>query len=265
MGKELNVCATQMGWLFQRQSDKQFPRTKFSKGVMKGKSMAHKMTGVILVLVAAMRSTKGCAPLLNPANTKKQIDFFPNKKWVYDWILLLETQLQFEAWLNSPSLTVEEVKRAKVKVREVMNLTKQVGKQTKGMGFSTMNFHAILHAPDDILNFGVPTNVNARSDEMHHKKDKKSAKRTQKRPKTFDIQSLQRIEDRRVIEFGMEELAGRRCWDYYRGIGLPTISQNNEQHVDKQPKLSDQYPKLSGPTSTTVRRRTCGCTTWRQR
>ena len=109
-----------------------------------------------------------------------------------------------------------------------------------------MNFHAILHAPDDILNFGVPTNVNTRSDEMHHKKDKKSAKRTQKRPKTFDIQSLQRIEDHRVIEFGMEELAGRRCWDYYQGIGLPTISQNNEQHVDKQPKLSDQYPKLSG-------------------
>ena len=51
------------------------------------------------------------------------------------------------------------------------------------MGFKTMNFHGTLHVPDDIMNFGVPANVNTTSDEMHHKDDNKHSKRTaQARP-----------------------------------------------------------------------------------
>ena len=69
-------------------------------------------------------------------------------------------------------------------------MTKVVGKREKGMGNKTVNFHGWLHVPDDILNFGVPSNVDTQSDEMRHKRDKKSAKRTQKRPKTFEKQAL---------------------------------------------------------------------------
>ncbi len=76
-------------------------------------------------------------------------------------------------------------------------MTKTVGKRDKGMGFKTMNFHGILHVPEDILNFGVPCNVDTISNEMHLKRDNKSAHRTQKRPKTFELQALRSIEDRR--------------------------------------------------------------------
>jgi len=46
--------ATSMGWLFQRQSDRAFPRTKFTKGVKQGKLCAHEMTGMMLVLLAVL-------------------------------------------------------------------------------------------------------------------------------------------------------------------------------------------------------------------
>ena len=51
------------------------------------------------------------------------------------------------------------------------------------MGFKTMNFHGMLHVPDDILCFGPPHTVNTMSNESHHKPDKKLAKRTQKKAK----------------------------------------------------------------------------------
>ena len=67
------------------------------------------------------------------------------------------------------------------------------------MGFKTNNFHATTHIADDILNFGSPHVVDTKSNEMGHKPDKGSAHRTQKRPKSFDIQSVQQVNDRRKI------------------------------------------------------------------
>jgi hypothetical protein len=55
------------------------------------------------------------------------------------------------------------------------------------MGFKTMNFHGTIHVPHDVLNFGVPTNVNTRANEHHHKHDKASALQTNKWHLTFNI------------------------------------------------------------------------------
>ena len=62
----------------------------------------------------------------------------------------------------------------------------------------------------------MPKHVDTWSNEMHHKRDKKSSKRTQKRPRTFKMQSLKQIEDRRVIDLGVAELEGRKRWDHFR-------------------------------------------------
>ena len=82
IGKGLNICATNMGWLFQRQSDKSFPRTKFTRGVMRGKLMAHEFTGVILVLVAALLSSRRRKIFLgasNRAKSKADMDLWETK------------------------------------------------------------------------------------------------------------------------------------------------------------------------------------------
>lgn len=248
LGDYINICATSMGPLFQRQSDKSFPRTKFTKGIMKGKLMAHEYSGLILVLAAALRSSRGRHVIMEHATTNKQKQNFQDERWVVDWILLLETQLQLLQWLKSPKISVVEATRMQVKCREYMELTRVVGKREEGMKHKTMNFHGTLHVADDMLNFGVPTNVDTKSDEMHHKDDKKSSKRTQKRPKTFEMQSLRQIEDKRIIEFGEHEANGRVRWGYYHGFTLnpPNPQQNINPNMPKpQPHAGKKRPNIT--------------------
>ena len=190
LGKAFNEIATHIGWLLQRQSDKNYPRTKFTNGVMKGKLMGHEHTGLILVLAAACRSTKGRKCLLEDSKHMKVQEFFPNKKWLDDWLMLLETQLETEQWLKKEALPIEEAKRSGPKFQEIMSMNKVIGKREEGMGNKTFNFHGTSHMWEELVNFGTADLFDTVSDEMHHKKDKISAGKTQKRPKTFELQSM---------------------------------------------------------------------------
>ena len=108
------------------------------------------------------------------------------------------------------------------------------------MAFKTNNFHATKHVPDDILMFGPPHCVNTRPNEMHHKKDKQSAKMTQKRAGCFDFQCVCQVENRRIFEYATEELNGRRKWDYYNEF------QGNTEGPSKE---AQRKPILSGVRS----------------
>ena len=147
-----------------------------------------------------------------------------------------------EAWLKSDSLEVQEVATLLKhnKIPEYMVMAKAVGRRTEGMGFKTMNYHGIKHVGWDMIYFGVPANVDTESDEMHHKDDKKSAKQTQKRPDSFDIQSLRRIEDRRLVEFAIEELKGRPRWLYYNGYGTECAQSETSDTQNLDPMEEDR-------------------------
>ena len=120
-----------------------------------------------------------------------------------------------------------------IKSLRLPQLLRTVGKREEGMGQKTMNFHGTLHVGPDILKFGVPENVNTKSDEIHHKDDKKSSKRTQKRPKTFEMQSLNQIEDRQVVEYGSEEInSGAQRWHYDVGYGVESPAPVAGQHPE---------------------------------
>ena len=230
MGEDLNDYCCALGPMFQRQSDKSFPRCNFTNTIMKGILMAHEMTGVILLLLVAMRSTKGRHIMVDCARTTKQKNHF---RYISDWIHLLELQLEMISWLKSPSMKVGDVEKFRVKCREYMLLYKLVGNRAGGMQFKTMNFHGMLHVADDIINFGVPNNVDTKSDEHHHRDDKKATKRTQHRPDNFDIQSLQRIVDRRAVQYGIAELGGAKRWEYSMGM-----KRNNQR---KRPPVDDSF------------------------
>jgi len=225
LSKAINATAVQMGFLFQRQSDRDKPRTRFSKGVMKGKLMGHEMSGMMLVLAATLRSQRGRKLILDTARGKQK-DFFANEKFITDWSMLIETQLQFEAYLTLPELNVATVERLKIKILELMGMEKQIAKRTEGMKHTTMNFHGGRHVPEDILNFGAPMHVNTRNNEMHHKKDKKSAKRTQKRLDTFDLQCAQKIQQRKAIDYAICEINGRAKWNYFEERKQSTSAQS---------------------------------------
>jgi len=220
LGKRLNTIATHIGVLLQRQSDRTLPRTSFPTGVMVGQLRGHEMTGMIIVMTAMLRCTAGRKAINNARGQQKS--FFPNEYYVRDWIMLLETQLQFEQWLKLPEMEVAAVERAQLKVCELMGMIKRVGKREasskgKSMGNNLMNFHGTKHVPEDILYFGVPSNVNTFSDETNHKRDKKTAQRMQKRPGTVDIQTATKIIHRTAIDLAVEELNGRPRWHYFDG------------------------------------------------
>ena len=59
--------------------------------------------------------------------------------------------------------------------------------------------------------------MNTRANEKGHKRDKKAAKRTQRRPATFDMQTASQISDLDYLDLAMEDINGRPLWDYYTG------------------------------------------------
>jgi len=242
--RSIDALGKSMGILFKRQSYRGLPRTDFPKGVKEGHLMAHEMSGVILVLLCCLRCQKGKTLLL----TESRGDF-AEQNWdsvskIQDWMMFLESLLQWEAWLKLPEMKVFDVRRSKTKVRELMEMEKLIGKRQAGMKFKTFNFHAVLHVAQDILNFGVPENVNTRSNEMHHKDSKTAALRTQRRAKTFDRQVAKQLHALDVVAFGLHEIQhGEPPWMYpYREDEVVTM-QEPEQVDDARVENMAEEPE----------------------
>ena len=216
LSEKINAIAQHVGYLFSRQSDRDKPRTKFSKGMKKGKLQGHEMTGLMLVLLATLRCARGRKTLIFECRGEQK-KYFACAKRVTDWVMLLETMLGMEAWLEQCELRIDTVKRFRLKAKEIMAMMKLIGKRVEGMGFKTFNFHGFQHVSDEILDFGVPCHVNTRSNESGHKRDKRCAKRTQRRPATFDMQTATQISDLDYLDLAMEDVNGRPLWDYYTG------------------------------------------------
>ena len=227
-----SLCIT-VGKCLRRQSDRDMPRTMFNGGVRESMLQAHHMTGVILVLAISLRSTQGRKLLLETARgTQKQ--FFNNEEQIRNWIQLLETLLMFESWLQKDEFNPKLVQRAKVKVKEVMAMTKAVGQRTKGMGDNRGVFHGAIHIPEMIQNFGAPKHFNTQFNEKDHKLDKKTAKRTQQRIESFDMSVATKIVQRNAIDLAMFELkTGRKRWHYFRYLDN-TIDASDSSTTDPE-------------------------------
>lgn len=243
ISKLIDEIATTIGILLKRQSDKDLPRTTFSKGVKGGKVMAHEMTGILLVLLGAFRCTLGRVALLNKCRKEQKINF-PDERAIRKWIILIEANLQWGEWLKWPSVKVETMERFKVKSRELMNMDRVISKRQVGMKQNTMNHHAVKHMAEHYLWFGVPENVNCRSDENHHIPDKKTAKGTDKRADTWDPSIAKKDVQKTSVDYGIEELNGRPKWEYYKGF----------DHSDRAHGHTDKFdPQLGGPTVVATR------------
>jgi len=82
------------GDLLSRQRNRDMPNTCFPNGIRRGKMNGKRFTGVLVCLYGAICSEQGQRLLQHTAKWRE-----PGK--IEDWILLLETLLQWEAWLKS--------------------------------------------------------------------------------------------------------------------------------------------------------------------
>ena len=152
-----------------------------------------------------------------------------------DWILLVETLLEWEQWLRSPRMERKHVVRSEQKHRYIMFLIKKIGRRSKGMGLMMIKFHMIIHMTQNMLIFGVPMEYDTGSNESHHKVTKAAAKLTQRKEETFDQSINTRVAELYLLELAREEMLGRPLWNYFIG----------HHHREVQPKNIGE-PRLGG-------------------
>ena len=177
---EINALAkTYYGKLFMHNSDRKLPKTSFGKGIFQGKIMGKEYAGVLLVTAAILQSTLGQKLL-------KSSRHFKHDWQRMDWALLVETMLEWEAFLKQDKMDKNHVRKLQDKHRYLMYLMKKVLRRTKGMGMDFMKFHAILHLVQLIVANGDPNVVDTGPNESHHKPTKYYSTLTQKNETTFE-------------------------------------------------------------------------------
>ncbi len=161
--------------------------------------MAKDYRGVLLIMLAIVRSAKGRAILQAHKNFKQESD-------IADWILLLELMLEWESYLNQPQMQVYHVKRLERKHRYIMYIMRKVARRQQGMGLKLMKFHTILHIWEDIIQFGVPLEYDTSANERMHKPAKAAAKRTQRAADTFNYQTAMRLIEYELLDLALHEI-----------------------------------------------------------
>jgi hypothetical protein len=243
LAKEINALAKVLGRFFARQSDRDLPKTNFSKGIFEGKIMGKEFSGVMLLLAAILHTTHG-KDLLKKRKTKF------GKAQLADWALLVETLLEWEAYLKLPRMEIKHLKRLKQKHRYIMYLMKKIMKRTKGVGFKFMKFHGILHLVMDIIHFGVAGGLDTGSNESHHKLTKLCAKLTQRDISEFEKQTATRLVEFLLLDLAMAELEGKTIWEYF-------VLDQVRGKLEHDP-IPDQIPDNDSEEGTTTTEATTG-------
>ena len=211
----VNALSKVYSKFFARQSDRTMPGTTFTKGIQVGKLMGKDYRGVLLIILAILRSTKGRAVLRKYKNFKLESSLM-------DWILLVETLLTWESYLNEPQMERKHVIRLEKKHRYIMYLMRKIAQRNKGMGLKLAKFHMILHLWEDIMEFGVPLETDTSANESMHKPSKKASKMTQRAAATFNFQTAMRLIEFELLDLAMEEiLNGNVPWNYYTRCEKP--------------------------------------------
>ena len=225
LADDINALAQKYGDVLSRQSDRNLPKTRFGKGIVRGKLMAKEYPGILLCIAAVLRSTPGRRLL-----RRKKPAIFKQEGALKDWSRLVETLLQWEMWLKSDAMSRNHVKLAQYRHRHIMYFARKVARRASGMGLKVSKFHAISHMADDILQYGVPMEFDTGSNESGHKATKVAAKLTQKKADTFDLQTSIRLEEVHLLELSEQDLMGRKLWHYGQhpsipGTGVPDSRQ----------------------------------------
>ena len=206
MAVDFQGLAMLYGKLCGRQSERGLPKCSFNSGIREGKLNAKEYRGILLVIAAVFRSNDGRKRLLAYGFTRKKIQ---------EWLECCEIVLCWEAFLGQDAMTTVHVAKLSFKNRYLMWMIKKVAGRKTGMGLKLMKYHAITHLANDILLFGVPSEVDTGPNESGHKPTKSAARSTQKNEKTFDFQTATRLVEHHVLDLAMQELDGYKLWRYH--------------------------------------------------
>ena len=81
---DVNALAVELGRIMSRQSNRNFPKTKFNQGMRRGKLMAKECTGILLCMAAALQTTRG-------KELVRSRSAFGGENSLSDWIMLVSS------------------------------------------------------------------------------------------------------------------------------------------------------------------------------
>jgi hypothetical protein len=193
--------ARQIGRRLGHQSDRSLPRTYFPTGVTTGtKLAAHKLPGVCLamLIMCKMESTR----LLITKKLGGPTTGAHKDRRINDWVKLFELMLSWRWWLKKDRLPKEEVDVSITAIKKLHVFFKSVVNRQDGQGMKIIKFHLSMHIPENIMDFGVTSNIDTGPAELNHKKNAvQPSQLTQMRAETFEVSTARRYFENVVMDF----------------------------------------------------------------
>ena len=110
--------------------------------------------------------------------------------------------------MKQPTVAKEQVKNSHLAMQWLIWQVAKVSRCTKGMGNNTIKTHLALHLCKDILDHGVPDNVNsAYAESAHIPLAKMTSRNTQKQAVSFTKQAAHRYVENLVVTLASADVA----------------------------------------------------------
>ena len=163
---KISELAFNYGGRLHRQSDRNFPRTKFGNQILNtAKKSGHEYAGILLSLLLSIISDRGREILFQE---RKIVE-----SRIEDEVLMLELILGMEEWIKSGHHTREEINKLPYAINrfiDILNITCQCD----GMGTRLIKNHLLFHMTKYMEFFGPPNGWNSAPNETHHKTEIKA-------------------------------------------------------------------------------------------
>lgn len=130
----------------------------------------------------------------------------------HDIIYAFEQLLCYWAWLKNDQHWLKKDKTqfeaAKTAIAKMLNELVNCMPRLKGNGWDIPKMHEQLHVASNIMLFGSHKNIHTGPTEKNHiELSKKTARRTQLRKATFDMQVANRLVDKMVVDLALEHIS----------------------------------------------------------
>jgi hypothetical protein len=140
-------------------------------------------------------------------------------------IELLSETLLLENFMMEKVITKSTVNLLEKYIPLYLSFLKDVCPREAGMGWKLTKFHILNHLASDIKRLSIPMNFDSNIVESHHKEEKKSGNRTQKRASVVDKQTAIRITEEMLIDRA-----------YNAVYPPPSLQYENEEELFSKPK-----------------------------
>ena len=195
--------ARRIGRYLLHQSDRKLPRTYFPNGISGTTKLAgHEYVGVILVLhiIVTMKGPRDA--ILADKRTNM------TQRKLAKWAELLHLLLCWRAWLKSDSIPRAEVEMSRLAHQRLLAHLNHTAPRLDGTGWKVIKFHMVTHMTNDMLEFGVPGNIDTSAPECNHIVNAKDpCQHTQMRASDVEWQTATRAYENMVLDAASKQLA----------------------------------------------------------